>query len=70
VIATTPEALRRLVARLPERDSLRTCYEAGPTGYETHRLLTSLGVAYAVKAPSLIPWRSRVRVKTDRTDAR
>jgi transposase len=70
LIPNTPEALRKLVSRFPDRASLRTCYEAGPTGYDTHRLLTSLGVACEVIAPSLIPKRSGVRVKTDRSDAR
>jgi len=70
LIPNTPEALRKLLARFPDRDGLRTCYEAGPTGYDTHRLITSLGVACEVIAPSLIPRRSGVRVKTDRSDAR
>ena len=70
VIANTPAALRKLLSRYPDRTALRTCYEAGPTGYDTHRLLTSLGVPCEVIAPSLIPRRSGVRVKTDRADAR
>ena len=70
VIANTPEALRRLIARFPDRATLRTCYEAGPTGYDTHRLLTDLGVPCEVIAPSLIPRRSGAHVKTDRIDAR
>ena len=70
VIENTPAALRKLVARFPERAALRSCYEAGPTGYDTHRLLSSLGVPCEVIAPSLIPRRSGVRVKTDRADAR
>ena len=70
VIANTPAALRKLLSRYPDRAALRTCYEAGPTGYDTHRLLSSLGVPCEVIAPSLIPRRSGVRVKTDRTDAR
>jgi len=70
VIANTPAALRKLVSRYPDRASLRTCYEAGPTGYDTHRLLSSLGVPCEVIAPSLIPRRAGVRVKTDRVDAR
>jgi transposase len=70
VIANTPEALRRLFARLPDRSALRTCYEAGPTGYDTWRLLSALGVPCEVIAPSLIPRRSGAHVKTDRTDAR
>jgi transposase len=69
VIPNTPEAVRRLLSR---HDSASTslAYEAGPTGYDTHRLVTSLGFDCDVIAPSLIPRRSRVRVKTDRIDAR
>lgn len=70
VIANTPEALRKLFSRYPDRASLRTCYEAGPTGYDTHRLLADLGVPCEVIAPSLIPRRSGAHVKTDRSDAR
>ena len=67
VIHNTPEAVRRLLSRYPDPSQLSTCYEAGPTGYDTHRLITSLGIACDVIAPSLIPKRSGVRVKTDRT---
>jgi transposase len=70
VIPNTPEAVRRLLARHPDRSAIRICYEAGPTGYDTHRLLTSLGYPCDVIAPSLIPRRSGARVKTDRIDAR
>jgi transposase len=70
VIPNTPEAVRRLLSRYPDPSSLATCYEAGPTGYDTHRFITSLGIPCDVIAPSLIPKRSGVRVKTDRTDAR
>src|SRR5450756_1588568 len=69
VIPNTPEALRRLLSRYPDGAALRTCYEAGPTGYDTQRLITSLGISCDVIAPSLIPRRSGVRVKTDRADA-
>jgi len=70
VIPNTPEAVRRLLSRYPDPSQLSICYEAGPTGYDTHRLITSLGIACDVIAPSLIPKRSGVRVKTDRIDAR
>jgi len=70
VIANTPAALRKLFARYPDRAALHACYEAGPTGYDTWRLLDSLGVPCEVIAPSLIPRRSGAHVKTDRTDAR
>jgi transposase len=70
VVANTPEAVRKLVARRDDSSSLAVCYEAGPTGYEIQRLLTSLGVTCDVIAPTLIPKRSGGRVKTDRLDAR
>ena len=70
VIPNTPAAIRRLLSRYPDPSQLSTCYEAGPTGYDTHRLITSLGIPCDVIAPSLIPRRSGVRVKTDRIDAR
>jgi transposase len=69
VIANTVEALRKLICR-HDRSSLVACYEAGPTGYGTQRLLASLNVPCDVIAPSLIPRRSSERVKTDRLDAR
>lgn len=63
------ESVRRLIGRLGDRRLLSACYEAGPGGYELHRLLTSMGVACEVVAPSLIPKGSSDRVKTDRRDA-
>jgi transposase len=36
-------SVRRLIDRFPDRGLLRTCYEAGPTGFGLHRLLTSMG---------------------------
>lgn len=69
VIPNSPEAIRRLLARHDPRLT-RACYEAGPTGYDTHRLVTSLGFECDVIAPSMIPRRSGARVKTDRIDAR
>ncbi len=68
VIPNTPEALRTLVGR--HRSRLVACYEAGPTGYDTYRLLNALGVRCDVIAPALIPRRAGRRVKTDRLDAR
>ena len=67
-IAHDEVSIRRLVARLGEPGGLRVCYEAGPTGYELHRLLASMGVACEVVAPSLVPVASGDRVKTDRRD--
>jgi transposase len=62
-------SVRHLVGRLGPAAQLRACYEAGPCGFELHRLLTSMGVACDVVAPSLIPRRPGDRVKTDKRDA-
>lgn len=68
-IPNTPEAVRRLVGKLGDRDKLRVCYEAGPCGYVLYWQLTKLGVACDVVAPTLIPVKAGDRVKTDRRDA-
>jgi transposase len=68
-IASREEAVRRLIGRFGDREQLRACYEAGPGGYDLHRLLASMGVACDVVAPSLIPKGGSERVKTDRRDA-
>jgi transposase len=62
-------SIRRLVGRFADRAQLAACYEAGPGGYDLHRLLASMGVACDVIAPSLIPKGVGERVKTDRRDA-
>jgi transposase len=69
MISNTPESVRKLVNKLGEKDNLRFCYEAGPTGYELYRLFLSLGIECEVIAPSLIPKKPGDRVKTDRRDA-
>jgi transposase len=69
-IETTEKAIRRLIAKLGGRDGLAVCYEAGPGGFALWRLLTSMGVACDVVAPSLVPVRASDRVKTDRRDAK
>jgi transposase len=69
-IAHDEVSIRRLLTRLGEPVRLRACYEAGPTGYALHRLLTSMGVRCEVVAPSLVPVARGEKVKTDRRDAR
>ncbi|MHB8761188.1 MAG: IS110 family RNA-guided transposase, partial [Coriobacteriia bacterium] len=69
VIPNTPEAIRRLLSRHHSGHTY-LCHEAGPTGYDMHRLVSALGFECDVIAPSLIPRRSGSRVKTDRIDAR
>src|SRR5919112_2002045 len=69
-VDASPEGMRRLAAKLAAKyDRLHFCYEAGPTGYGLHRLLTGLGHSCIVVAPSLIPRRPGDRVKTNRRDA-
>jgi len=63
-------SVRRFVKRLGSPGRVLACYEAGPRGYELHRLLTSMWVACEVVAPSLIPRAPGERVKTDRRDAK
>src|SRR3954447_10726660 len=69
-IETTKAAIRRFIDRLGGPEGLAVCYEAGPGGFDLLRVLSELGVACDVVAPSLIPVRARDRVKTDRRDAK
>ena len=56
--------------RLGPDESLRCCYEAGPTGFGLVRRLNKEGIFCVVIAPSLIPVQPGARIKTDRRDAR
>jgi hypothetical protein len=50
------ESMRRIVKRIAAGASrAHFCYEAGPTGYGLHGLITSMGHSCPVVAPSLIP---------------
>ena len=69
-LENTERAIRRFVERLGGPDGLAIAYEAGPGGYDLFRLLSSMGVACDVIAPSLVPVRAGDRVKTDRRDAK
>jgi transposase len=69
-IETTEKAIRRFIDRLGGPEGLAVCYEAGPGGFALWRLLTRIGVACDVVAPSLVPVRAGDRVKTDRRDAK
>jgi transposase len=69
-IDATVESMRRAVNRIAGKYSrVRFCYEAGPTGYGLHRLITDLGHECIVVAPSLIPRKPGDRVKTNKRDA-
>ena len=69
VIPNRPESIRKLVKKLGPAESVRACYEAGPTGYVVYWQLTALGVKCEVVAPTLVPTKAGDRVKTDRRDA-
>ena len=63
-------SMRRVIKRVAsQHDRVHFCYEAGPTGYGLYRLVTDLGYACTVVAPSLIPRKPGDRVKTNRRDA-
>jgi transposase len=69
-LENTERAVRRIVDRLGGPKGLAVAYEAGPCGYDLFRLLSRMGVACDVIAPSLVPVRAGDRVKTDRRDAK
>jgi transposase len=69
-LENTGRAVRRFVDRVGGPDGLAVAYEAGPCGYDLFRLLSRMGVACDVIAPSLVPVRAGDRVKTDRRDAK
>src|SRR3712207_3207952 len=54
------ESVRKLVSKLGPVKQLKTCYEAGPTGYVLYWQLTQLGVACEVIAPGLVPVRPAI----------
>ena len=71
-IKTTKQAYQKLVRQLQSKYSAATLhfvYEAGPFGYWIYRLLSSMGHACFIVAPSLIPKKPGDRVKTDKRDA-
>ena len=51
IIPNRPESIRKFVKRLGAVDSLRVCYEAGPTGYVIYWQLAALGVRCEVAGP-------------------
>jgi transposase len=69
-IPNREESIRKLMKKLQPVETLRCCYEAGPTGYVLYWQLTRMGVACVVVAPTLVPVRPGDRVKTDKRDAK
>ncbi len=69
-VDASADSMRRIVRRIAGKyERVQFCYEAGPTGYGLHRLITELGYKCTVVAPSLIPRKPGDRVKTNRRDA-
>lgn len=71
-IRSTKQGVEKLCRQLQSKypgATLHFVYEAGPCGYWMYRLLTRLGHACYVVAPSLVPKKPGVRVKTDKRDA-
>lgn len=69
-IDASDDSMRRTIKRIAAKyDRVYCCYEAGPTGYGLHRLITALGFDCIVVAPSLIPKKAGDRVKNNRRDA-
>lgn len=71
-VGTVPNDLTRLLRKLRQLgapETIRVCYEAGPTGYGLYRRLVAEGYACDVVAPSKTPKKAGERVKTDRRDA-
>lgn len=69
-IANRADAVRKFVDKLARRHGhVCFCYEAGPTGYGLYRQLSGLGHECLVVAPSLVPTRPGLQIKTDRRDA-
>jgi transposase len=67
---TSDAATRKWIAKLAAKYAKLTfCYEAGPTGYGLYRLIKSLGHDCDVVAPSLIPKKAGMRIKTNRRDS-
>lgn len=63
--------VRRLLKKYSlEKENVKICYEAGPSGFSLVRHLLRIGFDVIVVAPSLIPVKSGDRVKTDKRDAR
>ena len=64
------QPFHRLVKQVLAHGPARACYEAGPLGYAPQRQLAAWQLPCEVIAPSLIPRRPGVRIKTDTRDAK
>ncbi len=74
VLGTFPNDINKVIKQLKKLSAdvslLRVCYEAGPTGFGLCRRLKAAGIDCIVVAPSLVPQKAGLRVKTDRRDSK
>ena len=74
VFGTFPNDVNKVLKQLKKLSEdvslLRVCYEAGPTGFGLCRRLKEAGIDCIVVAPSLVPQKAGLRVKTDRRDSK
>lgn len=68
-IPNDTKILLKTLRKIGSAETLRTCYEAGPTGFGLYRAVLEAGIVCDVVAPSLIPKQAGDRVKTDQRDA-
>jgi hypothetical protein len=52
VVPNREDSVRRMMRKLGDPQSLRVCYEAGPTGFVLYWQLTAMGIECNVKKPS------------------
>ncbi|MBC7965505.1 MAG: IS110 family transposase [Fuerstia sp.] len=74
VFGTFPNDINKVLKQFKKLSGdlslLRVCYEAGPTGFGLSRRLKEEGIDCIVVAPSLVPQKAGLRVKTDRRDSK
>jgi transposase len=67
----TERGLNKLLKKFDlNKEQVKICYEAGPTGFVLARRLLQLSYDCIVVAPSEVPKKPGEKVKTDRRDAR
>jgi transposase len=71
-INNTPSDIKRVIKKIAHQapGPVEFCYEAGVCGFNLKRKIEGLGFKCAVIAPSLVPVKPGVRIKTDRRDAK
>ena len=63
------ESLMNLISKYFDKAEVKTCYEAGFSGFWLHRKLTRAGVSNFVVNPASIAVEANNRVKTDKRDS-